>query len=100
MLWLTSIVAMTITATRIHRYLTDFVSETTDVYDVIPITYFSALTVVDVVVAGTNPHNVQTSVQMSSQTATALIFLQNCVEVAMHTTCEQYYQTLWPRHIE
>jgi len=32
MLWLTSVVAMSITATRIHRYLADFVSETTDVW--------------------------------------------------------------------
>ncbi|KAH9956532.1 hypothetical protein BC827DRAFT_1270896 [Russula dissimulans] len=46
MLWLTSIVVMTISATRIHRYLADFASETTDAYDMILITYVTALTVV------------------------------------------------------
>jgi len=90
MLWLPSIVAITITATRIYRQLADIVSETAHVYDVIPIQYVSALTPIDVVVAGaSNPHNVQASYHMSTQTATALLFIRNRVEVAMYTACEQ-----------
>jgi hypothetical protein len=75
MLWLTSIVVMTISATRIHRYLADFASETTHAYDMILITYVTTLTAVNAVLAGPNPHNARASSHMSTQTATALLFL-------------------------
>jgi hypothetical protein len=98
MLWLTSIVAMTIAVTRIHRHLADFSSETPDAYDLVLTTYVSALTVVDDCVAGVNPHDVQAIWGSNGHVPTlmALVFLQNRVEALTHTSYEKY-QTLLRR---
>lgn len=44
-------VTMTIAATRIYRCLVEYASGRTEMYDMIPLPLFSALTVIDVVVA-------------------------------------------------
>ncbi|KAH9956531.1 hypothetical protein BC827DRAFT_753623 [Russula dissimulans] len=78
MLWLTSIVAMTIAVTRIHRHLADFSSETPDAWSK-PSRRSSNL--------GSNGH---------VPTLMALVFLQNRVEALTHTSYEKY-QTLLRR---
>jgi len=90
MFTVTSMVAMSIAATRTHRQLVDFVSVSSDEYDIIPFLRLHA----HGCCSPNDPNYFQANRFMPVPPKPASFFPQDHVGMPKRTTCEQYQKSL------